>query len=43
MSDMVGGHAGTVIKKSGEEMEQIVAATLEKLGNYRRRWRPRRR
>lgn len=32
MAGMVGGHAGTVIKKSGEEMEQIVAATLKKLG-----------
>ena len=32
MADMVGGHAGTVIKKSGEEMEQIVKATLKKLG-----------
>ena len=32
MADMVGGHAGTVIRKSGEEMEQIVAATLKKLG-----------
>lgn len=32
MADMVGGHAGTVIRKSGEEMELIVAATLKKLG-----------
>jgi len=32
MAGMVGGHAGTVIRKSGEEMEQIVAATLKKLG-----------
>lgn len=32
MADMVGGHAGTVIRKSGEKMEQIVAATLKKLG-----------
>ena len=31
MADMVGGHAGTVIKKSGEEMEQIIQATLKKL------------
>lgn len=32
MADMVGGHAGTVIKKSGEEMEQIIQATLKRLG-----------
>ena len=35
MSDLVGGHAGTVIKKSGEEMEQIAAATLKKPGPRR--------
>lgn len=33
MAGMVGGHAGTVIKKSGEEMEQIIQATLKKLGS----------
>jgi uncharacterized protein (DUF302 family) len=33
MAGMVGGHAGTVIRKSGEEMEQIIQATLKKLGN----------
>lgn len=31
MAGMVGGHAGTVIRQSGEEMEQIVASTLKKL------------
>jgi len=31
MAGMVGGHAGTVIRKSGEEMEQIIQATLKKL------------
>lgn len=31
MADMVGGAAGAVIKKSGEEMEHIVKATLKKL------------
>lgn len=31
MAGMVGGHAGTVIKKSGEEMEQIIQATLKRL------------
>lgn len=31
MADMVGGHAGSVIRKSGEEMEQIIRATLKKL------------
>ena len=33
MSDMVGGHAGTVIRNSGEEMELIIQATLKKLGS----------
>lgn len=33
MAGMVGGHAGTVIKKSGEEMELIIQATLKKLGS----------
>lgn len=32
MAGMVGGHAGSVIKKSGEEMEQIIQATLKRLG-----------
>lgn len=33
MAGMVGGHAGTVIKQSGEEMESIIKATLKKLGS----------
>ena len=33
MAGMVGGHAGTIIRKSGEEMEQIIQATLKKLGS----------
>ncbi|MEW5887190.1 MAG: DUF302 domain-containing protein [Pseudomonadota bacterium] len=33
MAAMVGGHAGTIIRKSGEEMEQIIRATLRKLGS----------
>lgn len=33
MADMVGGHAGTVVRKSGEEMEQIIRATLKKLAS----------
>lgn len=33
MAGMVGGHAGSVIKKSGEEMEQIIQATLKRLGS----------
>lgn len=32
MAGMVGGPAGTVIQKSGEEMERIIQATLRKLG-----------
>jgi uncharacterized protein (DUF302 family) len=31
MADLVGGEAGTIIKKSGAEMEQIVQATLQRL------------
>jgi uncharacterized protein (DUF302 family) len=31
MGDMVGGHAGSVIRKAGEEMELIIRATLKKL------------
>jgi hypothetical protein len=32
LADMIGGHAGAVVaRKSGAEMEQIVAATAEKL------------
>lgn len=33
MGGMVGGHAGDIIRKSGEEMELIVKATLKKLGS----------
>jgi len=33
MAGMVGGDAGVVIRKSGEEMEQIIRATLRKLGS----------
>ena len=33
MAGMVGGPDGAVIQKSGEEMEQIIQATLRKLGN----------
>lgn len=33
MAGMVGGHAGTIIRKSGEEMELIIQATLRKLGS----------
>lgn len=33
MAGMVGGHAGSVIRKSGEEMEQIIQATLKRLGS----------
>lgn len=33
MAGMVGGHAGEIIKKSGEEMERIIQATLKKLGS----------
>lgn len=33
MGGMVGGHAGDVIRKSGEEMEEIVKATLKRLGS----------
>jgi len=31
MADMVGGHAGTVIRASGEGIERIIQATLRKL------------
>jgi len=33
MGGMVGGHAGDVVRMSGEEMEQIIKATLKKLGS----------
>lgn len=33
MAGMVGGPAGVVIRKSGEEMEMIIQATLKKLGS----------
>ena len=33
MGGMVGGHAGDVIRMSGEEMEQIIKATLKKLSS----------
>ena len=32
MGGMIGGHAGDVVSKSGQEMEEIVKATLKMLG-----------
>lgn len=32
MGGMIGGHAGDVVSKSGQEMEEIIQATLKRLG-----------
>jgi Na+/H+-dicarboxylate symporter len=32
MGGMIGGHAGDVVSKSGQEMEEIIKATLKQLG-----------